>query len=81
MKIFWNPVSAVAVGLLTCLPAAGQKPVAAGSGSYAEFTPLSKGRTDEHGGDQSVHDAIEKTLGYRARRPAYTHQRLVDGID
>lgn len=30
-----------------------QKPVPVGKGSYAEFTPLYKSRTDEHGGDQS----------------------------
>lgn len=32
---------------------AGQQPVAVGSGSYAEYTPLSKSKTDEHGGDKS----------------------------
>ena len=74
MKIFWNPVSAVAVGLLACLPAAGQKPVAAGSGSYAEFTPLSKGRTDEHGGDQSVLMQSKKLwVTERAGRPIPTN--------
>lgn len=36
-----------------CLFAIGQQPVSVGSGSYAEYTPLIKSKTDEHGGDKS----------------------------
>ena len=30
-----------------------QQPVPVGSGSYAEYTPLVKSKTDQHGGDKS----------------------------
>ena len=33
--------------------ATAQQPVAVGSGSYAEYTPLFKSATDQHGGDKS----------------------------
>lgn len=32
---------------------AAQQPVSVGSGSYAEYTPLVKSKTDQHGGDKS----------------------------
>ncbi len=35
------------------LSISAQHPIPVGKGSYAEYTPLSKSRTDEHGGDQS----------------------------
>ncbi len=35
------------------LSAAAQQPVAVGSGSYAEYTPLCKSKTDAHNGDKS----------------------------
>ena len=31
-----------------------QQPVAVGSGSYAEYTPLFKSATDQHGGDETM---------------------------
>ena len=47
-KIF---LTAVAVSIITAV--AAQEPVAVGSGSYAEYTPLFKSATDQHGGDKS----------------------------
>lgn len=38
---------------LTAAAASAQQPVAVGSGSYAEYTPLTKSRTDSHSGDLS----------------------------
>lgn len=38
---------------LTAAAATAQQPVAVGSGSYAEYTPLTKSKTDSHGGDKS----------------------------
>ena len=35
------------------ISAMAQNPVAVGSGSYAEYTPLFKSKTDQHGGDKS----------------------------
>lgn len=43
-------MAAVAVA---SLPLNAQQPIAVGSGSYAEYTPLFKSATDQHGGDKS----------------------------
>lgn len=49
MKTLYTAIACLAIAL----PAAGQQPVAVGSGSYAEYAPLYKSKTDEHGGDKS----------------------------
>lgn len=55
MAKFLKAVAASAATLFILSPVAmAQSPVTVGSGSYAEFTPLSKGRTDSHGGDKST---------------------------
>ena len=41
--------------MLLPLTAQAQEPVMVGKGSYAEYTPLSKSKTNEHGGDQSMY--------------------------
>ncbi|MCM1517229.1 MAG: discoidin domain-containing protein [Pseudoflavonifractor sp.] len=43
-----------AVAVAACAMVQAQEPVAVGRGSYASFPPLSYGRTDAHGGDQST---------------------------
>lgn len=41
--------------LLMTSAAQAQEPVTVGKGSYAEYAPLAKSKTDEHGGDQSMY--------------------------
>ncbi|MDR1682930.1 MAG: hypothetical protein LBS25_06045 [Candidatus Symbiothrix sp.] len=41
------------LGITLVFSLSAQQPVQLGKGGYAEYTPLYKSRTDEHGGDQS----------------------------
>ena len=53
-----------------------QQPVAVGSGSYAEYTPLFKSATDQHGGDKS---RIMETRTYPMQKKASLCQPTTGG--
>lgn len=57
-----------------------QQPVAVGSGSYAEYTPLFKSATDQHGGDKSRIMETRRIYISDKKRRACANQRLVDKL-
>lgn len=60
--------------------ATAQQPVAVGSGSYAEYTPLFKSATDQHGGDKSRIMETRRIYISDKKRRACANQRLVDKL-
>ena len=59
-----------------------QEPVVVGQGSYAEYSPLSKSRTTEHGGDQSQYMQFRRLyIKEQADRPIPTNDWWTDLIN
>lgn len=57
-----------------------QEQITVGSGSYAEYTPLFKSATDQHGGDKSRIMETRRIYISDKKRRACANQRLVDKL-